>query len=69
MFSVIVLICSIAVQQPDCSPESARATIAAPRVDNELLCGTLGQSTIAGTVIVPEAGKEYVKILCRRSPS
>jgi hypothetical protein len=66
-FTLLILICSLSVDQSACRPETARAVIHGPRAPNEIVCGQLGMFTIADTAVRPEPGKEYVKLICTRT--
>ena len=66
-FAVLILICSANLRHSECQLNTALDVIRGPAVANELMCGLMGQSTIAATAISPREGQEYVKILCLRS--
>ena len=66
-FAVIILICSANLVHSDCQPNTALDVIRGPNVANELMCGLMGQTTIAATAISPRESQEYVKILCLKS--
>jgi hypothetical protein len=68
-FTLLILICSLSVDQSACAPETARAVIQGPRAPNEIVCGQLGMFTIADTAVRPEPGKEYMKLICTRTPA
>ena len=68
-FTVMILVCSLAIDHAACQPETARAKLYGPQVANEVQCGFIGQTTIAQTAaeVRPDPGKEYVKIVCTHS--
>lgn len=66
-FTILILVCALNVSHADCRPETAVATIRGPQVNNELMCGFLGQATLAGTAVAPREGLEYLKISCLRA--
>jgi hypothetical protein len=65
-FSILILVCSLAVSHADCQPDTAISTTAGPPVQNEMMCGLRGQTTIATTQVAPRPG-EYLKLVCSRS--
>jgi hypothetical protein len=54
------------MQSSVCTAETAIDVTQGPRVENELMCGKLGQAVLAGTALAPRDGLEYVKIACVR---
>lgn len=68
-FSVIVLICSLAVSSArDCSVDNAVDVLRGPDVRNEIMCGLHGQAYVAETVIGRGLRPgQFVKLLCTRS--
>jgi hypothetical protein len=68
-FTVLILVCSMALDHAACQPDTARASLYGPHVANEIECAKIGQTTIAGTAaeVRPEPGKEYLKIVCSHS--
>jgi hypothetical protein len=66
---VLILVCALQTQPSACTPETAIDVTQGPRVANELMCGKLGQAVLAGTVLAPRDGAEYVKISCVRERS
>ena len=68
MFKVILLICAVSVQQPDCNIHNAVDVIYGPDADNEITCGMQSQAFLAGTAIGRNLTQEhYAKIRCVRS--
>jgi hypothetical protein len=63
---IVILVCALQMQPSVCTTETAIDVTQGPRVENELMCGKLGQAVLAGTALVPRAGLEYVKIACVR---
>jgi hypothetical protein len=66
-FTIVILICSMAVDHAACQPDTAVDVVQGPKVDSVNACGFLGQATIASTAITPRPGEEYMKIVCQRS--
>jgi hypothetical protein len=66
LFTIMILICSINIDSAACQPDTAIDIVQGPKVKNELMCGLMGQTTVAGTAIAPRDGKEYMKIVCSR---
>ena len=66
-FTIMILICSISLDSSACQPDTAIDIVQGPKVQNELMCGMMGQTTVAGTAIAPRDGKEYMKIVCSRT--
>jgi len=66
-FSILILVCSMSLDHAACQPDTAIDVVQGPKVQNELMCGLFGQTTIAATAVAPRAGEEYVKIVCRRA--
>jgi hypothetical protein len=56
------------MQPSACTVDTAIDVTQGPRVENELMCGKLGQAVLAGTAIAPREGLEYLKIACIREP-
>ncbi|MEA2833843.1 MAG: hypothetical protein QOG66_2045 [Methylobacteriaceae bacterium] len=63
---VVILVCALRMQPSACTTETAIDVTQGPRVENELMCGKLGQGVLAGTALAPREGLEYVKIACVR---
>jgi hypothetical protein len=68
-FSVLILVCSLALDHAACQPDTAISVVQGPKVENQMMCGLMGQSTIATTAVAPRPGEEYLKIVCKRSES
>jgi hypothetical protein len=66
---VVILVCAFQMQPAACTAATAIDVTQGPRVENELMCGKLGQAVLAGTAIAPREGLEYVKIACVREHS
>lgn len=71
IFQVIILVCSMGLDHAACRPETAVDIIRGPKVANEIECGKIGQTTLAGNgaALAPRPGLEYVKISCVRAPA
>jgi hypothetical protein len=63
---IVILVCALRMQPSACTSDTAIDVTQGPRVENELMCGKLGQAVLAGTAIAPREGLEYVKISCIR---
>jgi hypothetical protein len=63
---VIILVCALQMQPSLCTAETAIDVTQGPNVENEFMCGKLGQALLAGTAIAPRDGIEYVKVTCVR---
>ncbi len=68
-FTIVILICSLAVEHSACQPDTAVDVVQGPKVEDARQCGFLGQATIAATAIAPKEGEEYMKIICQTSGS
>ncbi len=66
-FTIVILICSMAIEHSACQPNTAIDVVQGPKVENERMCAFYGQTTVAGTAIVPREGQEYMKVMCTRS--
>lgn len=66
VFTIIILVCSVALDHSACQKDTATDVIRGPKVANEIECGLIGQTTIAHTTLVPRVGREYLKIKCER---
>ncbi len=66
-FTIVILICAMAIDHADCAPDTATDVIQGPKVANERECLMFGEATVAATAIVPRAGEEYMKIICQRT--
>lgn len=65
-FTTTIFVCALETAPDKCDAQTAIDTAAGPNVENETMCGKLGQAVLAGTALVPREGVEYVKILCQR---
>jgi hypothetical protein len=63
---IVILVCALQTQPSVCTTDTAIDVTQGPRVENELMCGKMGQAVLAGTAIAPREGLEYVKIACVR---
>jgi hypothetical protein len=59
--AVIILICSVSLSRSDCQPDNAIDVLVGQKVDNEMMCGFLGQSIIATTELTPRGGEETLR--------
>ncbi len=63
-FTILILVCSMALDHAACQPDTAVDVVRGPNVANEIECGKIGQTTIAATAVAPRPGIEYLKIVC-----
>lgn len=68
-FHILILVCSIGLDHSTCQPNTAVDVIQGPAFVNEMRCGFMAQTTLAGNgaALAPQPGKQYVKIVCQRS--
>jgi hypothetical protein len=66
---MVILVCTLQMEPSLCTTETAIDVTQGPRVENELMCGKMGQALLAGTAIAPRDGIEYVKVTCVRDHS
>lgn len=64
MFKVLILICAAALDRSACTPETAIDVVKGPKAHSMSQCVHESQSTLAQTSLVPEAGKQYLKVVC-----
>ncbi len=64
MLKILILICPMAVDHQHCDRDTAIDIVQSMRVSSPQQCGFMGQAMLAPTSLVPEPGKQYVKILC-----
>jgi len=63
-FTILILVCSVALDHAACQPDTAIDVVHGPQVASEVECGKIGQTTLAATALAPRPGMEYVKIVC-----
>lgn len=66
-FTILILVCSMALDHGACQKDTAVSWTKGPTVANEIECGKIGQTTIATTEVKPRPGLEYLKIVCTHS--
>jgi hypothetical protein len=66
-FTILILVCSMALDHAACQPDTAVDVVHGPKVASEIECGKIGQTTLAATALAPRPGLEYVKIVCSHS--
>ena len=66
MLKILILVCPMAVDHMHCDRDTAIDIVQSMRVSSPQQCGFMGQAMLATTSLVPEPGKQYVKILCVR---
>jgi hypothetical protein len=64
MFRVLILICAFGVDHSACTPNTAIDIVRGPPAHSMSQCMHESQTTMAQTSIAPEAGKQYMKIVC-----
>lgn len=65
-FTILILVCSVALSRADCHPKTAVDVVRGPTVKSEIMCGLFGQTQLASTALAPKPGSEYTKIMCMR---
>ena len=66
-YSVVILICAIALSHSDCQPKTALDVVRGPQVDNSVMCALNAQTMMARTDLVQ--GDQYMKVVCTPSKS
>jgi len=66
-YSIVVLICSVALSRPDCQPDTALDVVRGPAVENPVMCGLNAQTMMARTDLVQAGGGQYMKVVCTRT--
>lgn len=69
MLKILVLICPMAVDHAHCDRDTAIDIVQSMRVSSPQQCAFMGQAMLAPTSLVPEPGRQYVKIMCVRERS
>lgn len=69
MLKILVLVCPMAVDHTHCDRDTAIDIVQSMRVASVQQCGFMAQAMLAPTSLVPDPGKQYVKILCLREPT
>ena len=64
MYKVMILICAMGVDHAACTPDTALDIVRGPPAHSLSQCITESQTTLATTSIAPEAGKQYMKVIC-----
>ncbi len=64
MFKVMILICAVAVDRGACTPDTAVDIVRGPPAHSLSQCIHESQTTLARTTLAPEAGKQYMKVVC-----
>ena len=64
MYKVLILICAMSVDHAACTPDTAVDIVRGPPAHTLSQCMTESQTTLATTSIAPEAGKQYMKVVC-----
>ena len=64
MFKVLILICASTIDHSACTPQTATDVVRGPMAKTISQCIQESQATLAQTSIAPEAGKQYMKVVC-----
>lgn len=64
MLKILVLICPMSVDHAACDVHTATDVIRSMRVSTPQQCGFMGQAMLAPTSLVPDPGRQYVKVMC-----
>ena len=64
MYKVMILICAMSVDHAACTPDTAIDIVRGPSARSMAQCMHESQTTLATTSIAPEAGKQYIKVMC-----
>lgn len=64
MFKVLILICATTIDHAACTPQTATDVVRGPVARSIQQCIMEGQATLAQTSLAPEAGKQYMKVVC-----
>ena len=64
MFKVLILICAASVDRAACTPNTAVDVVRGPLAHSLSQCAHESQTTLAQTSLAPEAGKQYMKVVC-----
>lgn len=65
MFKVLILICAVGIERDACTQDTALDIVKGPQARSMSQCMHESQSTLAQTALVPEPGKQYLKIICQ----
>jgi hypothetical protein len=68
MYKILVLICGIGTPGQSCDLGTAVEVVATDEAPSAQQCGFRGQALLAASSMMPEPGKQYLKILCIRGP-
>lgn len=69
MLKILVLICPMSVDHSACDQSNAIDVIRAMKVASVQQCGFMAQAMLAPTSLVPDATKQYMKVMCVREPT
>jgi len=64
-YSIIVLICSMALSHSDCQLKTALDIVRGPQADNPVMCAMYAQVMMARTDLMRGDGAQYMKVLCK----
>ena len=68
MLKILVLICPMSVDHAACDQTNALDVVRAMQVSSPQQCGFMAQALMAQTSLAPDPGKQYMKIVCIRTP-
>jgi hypothetical protein len=66
-YSIVILICSIALSHAECQPNTALDVVRGPKVDNAVMCAMNSQTMMASTDLVQGDRGQYMKVVCAPS--
>ena len=69
MLKILVLICSTSVDHAACDTTNAIDVVRSMQVSNPQQCGFMAQALMAQTSLAPDPGKQYMKVVCLRTPT
>ncbi len=69
MLKILVLICSSSIDHAACDATNAIDVVRAMQVSNPQQCGFMAQALLAQTSLAPEPDKQYMKVVCLRTPT
>ena len=64
MFKVLILICATSIDHAACTPQTATDVVRGPVAHSIQQCIMESQAPLAQTSLAPEAGKQYMKVVC-----
>ena len=68
MLKILVLVCSASIDHAACDTSNALDVVRAMEVSSPQQCGFMAQALLAQTSLAPDPGKQYMKVVCLRTP-